>query len=931
MRARPASNEVNGTRPGRRAMLAALALAFLSLCAAVIAARGPAIDERASYAWPPRSLPDAAPSRTWFAPLLLARHYADALSATVPCGAAPALSSGDDSVVLLATTRNRKRWNGLEILRSEQSRDIVVRVGGDRLARLRLSAGTDCTLSVAFSRHNWSIRMSGGRERTGRVDTPPYVHGLLTELDLRKTDDVRVVVRPLAADTRSTTAQIVARVVAALLLVLAIGLTIVPVKRRAHRWRVSSFAPQDAVVIITLATWWLLAPLQDDDGWVRARQANSVVSGGFSNYYEHWGANLPLATWYEWLQQFIVTNTDGLAVHRLPSVAALGATWILCRTALAFLLNSAPSGRSVAWWCAALSFAAGAVAFGMSLRPEPMIALLATVSLLCCVRYAVEPSLQPLVIAVLAASLAVTVHPAGLVAAAPLVVCARQLVRDARGGGPLRVSSLVLLLFIGAAATTLLSFLDFDLESRQRNIDLISAGGHNYGILSEYLRYDRLSASGGSPLRREFVALAVLCVVGLFAVRRPPRTLATRLPSASVFIGLLALTLTPSKWIWHFGTLVGVVCVGVGLEIHRLKSAELPRRARWLPPIAVTAAGLWAVGGGVSWGPFDLMRLNWRDVPQGEIVLGVAAAIMTLAAISRRGRGLSPDVPVLPATLGVMLVVATSTFALDAVITNGWTASRQAASSLVGRDACGIASDLVVPDPDTMEPLRSTTSPGIPLAERRQVALTQTPEWFRLTRDPVGVFVAARWTVGSGVRVTWGRQTARGIRSLASGLADTRQASAGLVLSERRFVSQSSFPERPRTADVIRLRLERGGDQAARIWPPVAYRTRGVADFVTSARIRELVSPFLYEAVPCAATPALALGVAEAPNLLIDWSFDSWTPLGNYTSPFVGVPDMLDVSRLPIERWKDGRSDIQIHWIEPDERDALVPPTRTID
>ena len=104
------------------------------------------------------------------------------------------------------------------------------------------------------------------------------------------------------------------------------------------------------------AVWWLLAPLQVDDGWVRGRQVNSLVSGGFSNYYDDYGANLPLATWYEWIQHFVMTGTDSLGVHRLFSAVFVVATWFVARWCLVELTGRRPSRSDTTWWVAAAVF-----------------------------------------------------------------------------------------------------------------------------------------------------------------------------------------------------------------------------------------------------------------------------------------------------------------------------------------------------------------------------------------------------------------------------------------------------------------------------------------------------------------------------------------------------------------------------------------------
>ena len=156
--------------------------------------------------------------------------------------------------------------------------------------------------------------------------------GLVTELDLAAKPRSPVTVRPYAQDTHPSTRQTMLRLLrpcssparCARLQALALALG------RMRRYRVGRASAQDGVVLGVTALWWLLAPLQDDDGWVRARQTNSLVSGGFSNYYEHWGANLPLATWYEWLQHFVMRGHGLAGSASAPSVGLRRGDLVRC-------------------------------------------------------------------------------------------------------------------------------------------------------------------------------------------------------------------------------------------------------------------------------------------------------------------------------------------------------------------------------------------------------------------------------------------------------------------------------------------------------------------------------------------------------------------------------------------------------------------------
>ena len=333
---------------------AAFLLGLGALAAAAIAALGPAVPERAVYTWPPAQLPEAQPTRTWFTPLLLARHSAESFDARIPCGEpTTTLGGAGERVVLLATARDVAANHALGVTWSRATGVTSVRVGRNVLGRVPAGAPASCRLVVHLGGARWSIRLPDGSSRQGAFAYPPRILGLVTELDLAARPALTVTVHPYPQDTHPSARQTVLRWLTALLLAGALTLVFQPWRwpwRRALRHRVGRPTAQDGVALGVTAVWWVLAPLQDDDGWVRARQTNSLVSGGFSNYYEHWGADLPLATWYEWLQHFVMTGTDSLAVHRLPSVGLVVATWFVARWCLVDLTGRRPGRADTVWW-----------------------------------------------------------------------------------------------------------------------------------------------------------------------------------------------------------------------------------------------------------------------------------------------------------------------------------------------------------------------------------------------------------------------------------------------------------------------------------------------------------------------------------------------------------------------------------------------------
>jgi hypothetical protein len=913
--------------------MAAMILAAVASIAAAAAARGPAIPEQAQYSWPPAHLPVASPSRAWITPLLLARHVPSRLTARVPCEDERALPGAGSSIVLLATARDTSRWNALQVVRSTVTRDTVVRVGNRELARIHAKAGTRCSLRLTVDEKSWTVEQDAGTSRSGTLVTAPGVAGLITELDLHAKPDLAVSVRPIPQDTRPSAEQTALRILAGLLLAAAVVLVLLSGGRRKLRLPRASVAPQDVMVAVVLATWWLVAPLQDDDGWVRARQTNSLASGGFSNYYEHWGANLPLATWLEWLQHFLVAHSGSLALNRLPSMVVMAATWFVCRLALTRHRPRAARGDA-AWWAAALTFSAGSIAFGNTLRPEPVIAFFAATILAACLAYVAKPAADLLLFAVLLAALAITVHPSGVVAAAPLVVCLPQIVRDTRNRA-IALIPLLAVFLIGAGWTLLLAFVDADTESRATSLDLIrSAGGHSDGVFQELQRYGRLGETGASPLRRLFVGLLLLLAVAcLVSLVKRGRALNDRLPAASVALSLVFLSVTPSKWIWHFGALVGVAAVATGFETDALSRVSGRSRAA-----AATAVFVVAMAAGIEanhWGPLDVGRLDWSVTP-GWYLVAALVAFAGVIMVGQRGVVRMSAVLALPVILASMIAVTIISFVADAAATHGWTAARQATGSLVGRDACGVASDLVVatptgdsrPQPVVASGARQVSSIGVERG-RQPVELDRTGStpWYTIGREPIGVFIGRRWAPHDRLVVGWGHAEGQRVLELRTGIADLLESTEGPDFARWRFVAESTFPARPVTADRVRFRLMSPNPASkARITSPTGALSQPL-DRLVGRNAPTLVSPFLFEAMPCATLPALSYGVAEGPRMLVDWV--PVPSLTNATSPWAGLSEVLELERVPVKSPVD-RGPIFVYTVRVDPRDAVAPARRSV-
>ena len=348
-------------RPDDSRVTVALLLALGALVAAGIAAVGPAVPERAVYTWPPAQLPNAKPTRALVRPSPRRPAECEVLRRQDSLRGAVGDAGGRGRAC--RSPRDRPR-PGIE---TRPGGDVVtndgatrVQIGRTVVADVPASRTAMCRLGVHLDGNSWSVRLPGGtdrrgapsRPRRGSLDSspssisPPSPRSQCPCSRIRRTPTrargrrCYASWRPRCSRPRSPMSS-------------GRGLW----KWGAYHGIASGDRPRRTGFVIGItAAWWLLAPLQVDDGWVRGRQVNSLVSGGFSNYYDDFGANLPLATWYEWIQHFVMTGTDSLGVHRLFSAVFVVATWFVARYCLVELTRRRPSLSDTTWWLSAAVF-----------------------------------------------------------------------------------------------------------------------------------------------------------------------------------------------------------------------------------------------------------------------------------------------------------------------------------------------------------------------------------------------------------------------------------------------------------------------------------------------------------------------------------------------------------------------------------------------
>ena len=741
----PGATDRPASAPASRKTGYIVVAGLVALLAAVAGALLPARQQRSELNWPGASAPGAGPSTavagpSW-TPALLADHQPSRMEVGIGCAALAALDDGD---VLFATDRTDGRADGVTLARAADA--LTMRSGLTPLATVALDEATDaCPLQLLVDPVSWSLTSPAGPLAAGSFPAPepgrdaaPVVGQLYTDLAPALVGAEGLSVRILTevggsrpAAVQWVSAALVVGALAALAWLtgaLALGGAALRRVPRAARW----LGPLDAALVAVMALWWVVGPTFYDDGWVFASADNFRYSGTFSSYYDTAGAVLPTGFAFNLVMHAMMRVSRSMLWLRLPSLAAGVASWFVLRAFVTSSLGHANARR--AGWALAVGHLVFFVAWGSTLRPEPVVALCGAVALLAAARFRRSPDAASVTVMALTAGLALSLHPAGVVVAGPAVASVPEAWRWARRDG---ARALVVLAAAGAAALGLavaLLFADSDLHLWRLNRALFSDEAHHaLGWRDEPQRYQLTfgDALYGTMARRASVLVIAGGVVLYLVRRRRLRPAVADIAALSLGWGAAALLSTPSKWPWHLAALAPFAAATLAVELERrvIEDRLRPQPARvaiWLGAVAL--GGSVATHGHSGWAVGDLFRFVlgedghtfWRlDLSALWLWAAAAVAVVLVGAArspDRRGRSAwwSPgrlrhgarlaqrSLPVL--TLGAIAVLTVTQFAADAVAAPGWSVGRQNLGLAPGGN-CGLGDQLRVADFDSAEPL----------------------------------------------------------------------------------------------------------------------------------------------------------------------------------------------------------------------------------
>lgn len=353
----------------------------------------------------------------------------------------------------------------------------------------------------------------------------------------------------------------------------------------------SRWAWSDTVVSAIAMCAMFIVPPAYDDGWVlgTVRQYNDL--GYFSNYFWEQASPQPQGFWWEWFQHLWLSDLGTPAfLLRAPAAALIVITWWFLRRRV---LSHLDGRRRSLHFFAALVYCCGFVSFLITLRPEPMIALLVTVAMSLAIRYYRQSDPWVLAAMGLVSAAALAAHQTGWCVLTCCLSVTPRALSEARRIGYRRASiTLATIVFITASTASVLAMLGTNAVMWFRSVATFAHSASYQGTLQEARRVESLLQSGDTGAGRLFVAsLAVLLIIG-FLTRRNREFGPTSVAGWAAICSIIGLVLTSSKLSAHIGAIVPATAVLAAIVGHDLAYAQVSKVRIAVVSLALLSVGL---------------------------------------------------------------------------------------------------------------------------------------------------------------------------------------------------------------------------------------------------------------------------------------------------------------------------------------------------
>ena len=728
--------------PARSSRLVAIlagALGLLGILCCGVAPLLPVTQQTATILWPQGADADGTVSDIT-APLVSGAPKS--LDVTIPCSAVASLPA--DGGLVFSTIPPGGIDAGRNGLFVRANADVVYVAFRDTVAavapRQDVNRGACSELRLWANVGAVGAAFVGipGATGTLSVDKRPQVAGVFTDLrvpvqsglNARIDVDTRFITSPTALKTLVMALGVVCVVgsIIALALLDRVSGRRPPRARRRVGW---ATWVGDLGVIGGLLVWHIVGPQSSDDGYNLTMARVAGEAGYTANYYRYFGASEAPFDWYQSVLAHLASISAAGVWMRLPATLAGIGTWLIVSRCLLPRLGRRVAANRVATWTAAAVFLAAWLPFNNGLRPEPLIAF-AVVAVLMLVEWTLGTRrLWPAAVAVVIAMFSVTLAPQGLVAVAPLLVGARGITRiisaRRRTDG---LAATLLPLLASVSLVSVIVFRDQTLATVAESVRIKYVVGPTIPWYQEFLRYYFLTVEDsvdGSLTRRFAVLVLLLCVFGLIVVllRRGRVPGAVSGPvwrlTGTTAVGLLLLTLTPTKWAVQLGAFAGLAGALGGVTAFAFARVGLhSRRNLALYVTALLFVLAWATSGINGWFYVGNYGVPWFDkqpviahfpVTTIFLVLAIAGGLLaawlhfridyaghTQVADTGRNRALASTPLLVVAIIMVVLELGSmlkATAGRYPVYTTG-AANIAALRSGLSTDSCAMADDVLV-------------------------------------------------------------------------------------------------------------------------------------------------------------------------------------------------------------------------------------------
>ncbi|PQP40095.1 arabinosyltransferase [Mycolicibacterium austroafricanum] len=639
--------------PAPSARLVAVIAGLLGMLLCGLAPLLPVKQSTATITWPQSVNAEGFVSDIT-APLVSGAPHA--LDVTIPCPAVATLP-GDDGVVFSTIPADGidAGRNGLFV---RANADVVYVAFRDTVAavapREAVDSGACSELRIWAGVGAVGADFVGipGAAGTLEPEKRPQVAGVFTDLEAGPDSGLRA---RIDVDTRFITTPttvklavmvlgvlcVIAAIVALAVLDRASGRRMPRELRRRRRTGLWTWLT-DAAVVGSLLIWHLVGALSSDDGYNTTIARVSGEAGYITNYYRYFGASEAPFDWYQSVLAQLASISTASVWLRLPATAAAIGTWLIVSRCVLPRLGRRVADNRVAVLTGGAVFLAAWLPFNNGLRPEPLIAFGVVAAWILTERALATRRLWPYAVAIVVAVFSVTLAPQGLVALAPLLVGARGVTRIVAARRP--VDGLAAQLAPLAAAASLLFvvvFRDQTLATVAESVRIKYVVGPTIPWYQEFLRYYFLTVEesvDGSLTRRFSVLILLLCLFGVLMVllRRGSLPGAVNGPvwrlAGTTAIGLLLLTLTPTKWAVQFGVFAGLAgALGAITAFAFARVGLHSRRNLALYVTALLFVLAWATSGINGWFYVGNYGVPWFDKQPVIVGYPVTTIFLVLA------------------------------------------------------------------------------------------------------------------------------------------------------------------------------------------------------------------------------------------------------------------------------------------------------------